>query len=284
MWFEFLPESNSKRVVRNRCYSTSTRNFCLICCMVMIRILVFEYLTHVRPNHYRLVRVESEVHLKLACHFPPNQDVVPQRHLIQPELLKACWHKVPYESSLLWSFMQGRCNTLQHPATHCNIPWLQHTARRHTFTWESSHLCFFILSLVRTCNAFSSASSFICVTWLIHSEEKHSPTHMCDMKTSTHSSYVGHQLCYIRSTHSFICAIWHPFIHMCDITHSQREEKLIRVTWRPKIFSGASFFVLYYTQNKTKTQKKTLHTYECVIVQILMNHLTCINEACHIHD
>ena len=106
------------------------------------------------------------------------------------------------------------CNTLQHVATHCNT--LQHTACRHNSTLRSSCLSSFVISLVRICNTFSGASSFICVTWLIHSEETHSRTHTCDMTIRSHlfirdvwqikactHSYLWH------GTHLFMCVTWH---------------------------------------------------------------------------
>ena len=115
----------------------------------------------------------------------------------------------------------------------------------HSYVWHDSF------------TAKRSIDAFIRVTW------RHALPY----------SYVWHALCDIYSIHSFICVTWHTLphvcdIHVCDMTHSQPRNALTRMAWRPKIFSDASFFLLYFIQTIRKHcphMNASRHDYECVI-------------------
>jgi len=220
--------------------------------------------------HYFSKNDNKSNHHRTGTHYTILQHNAPQCNTMQ--------HNAPHCNTLKHTATQ--CNTLHHTAPHCttlhhtapHCTTLHHTAPHCTTLQHTATHCYTLLHTAPYCNALQHTATH-CNTLSIHA-------FMCvrSWQALTHS-YVWYQLCDMTSTHSFICVTWHSLIHMCDMTHSQRRERLIYMTWRPKIFSGAFCFVLnYISKHQKDVQKKTLPIYECAMAQIWMSNLTYVNE------
>jgi len=127
--------------------------------------------------------------------------------------------KMTWEWYRLWTFIQGRCNTLRHTATYCNALWrtathcstLQHTATHGNTLQHTAKHC------VSTQVRMAVISSL-----LLHSVAGTYPKQI----------------------------LWCFLIHTCAMTQSQWSQRLTYVTWWPKTFSSAFLLVLYYIQNQ----------------------------------